>query len=153
MQKLKILNTREVKEIKEFLKEEFGFLGGLEHAFLLNDKGRLFIVNKDISRVELEKLRVDRYGLYFGEWKKGELRLSMEGGWMIGRKGKKNLVELSAEEVKRYFLGEELEKELGLKGRYVLLKYKKDVLGCARYKEGRILNFLPKIHRTGELMV
>jgi NOL1/NOP2/fmu family ribosome biogenesis protein len=151
MQKLNILNTREVRKIKDKLKEQFGFEGELDYAFLLNEKGRLFIANRDISRVDLEKLRVDKYGLYFGELRE-ELRLSMEGAWLVGKKAKKNVVELSEEEIRKYFLGIDMKKDLGSEKRWVLLKYDGDVISCAKYKEGKILNFLPKIHRSGELM-
>ncbi|MFC1686895.1 hypothetical protein ACFL0E_00885 [Nanoarchaeota archaeon] len=100
MQKLKILNTRDLKEIKNKLKEQFDYSEKLEkeHAFLLNQKDRIFMVNKDISRIDLEKLKVDKYGLYFGEWKNEELRLSMEGAWLVGQKAKKNIVELYSED-------------------------------------------------------
>lgn len=153
MQKLKILNSKEAREIKEKLAEQFGFKGELDYAFLLNEKGRVFIVNRDISRLELKRLRVDRYGLYFGELRKGELRLSLEGAGLVAPLARKNLVELNKEEVRKYFRGEDLEKDLGEENRFVLLKYQKDFLGCARYKEKKILNFLPKIHRTPELIV
>ncbi len=152
MQKLKILNTREIKKIKEKLKEQFDFNGELDYAFLLNEKGRLFIVNKDISRVDLGKLKVDKYGMYFGEWK-DELRLSMEGAWLVGKKAKKNIVELNEKELKKYFLGENLEKDLGSENKWVLLKYNGDIISCAKYKDKKIINFLPKIHRSKEVII
>ncbi|MBR9683358.1 hypothetical protein GOV03_02350 [Candidatus Woesearchaeota archaeon] len=152
MQRLNILNTREVKKIKEKLKEQFGFVGVLDYAFLLNAKDRIFIVNRDVSRIDLEKLKVDKYGMYFGELG-DELRLSMEGAWMIGKKAKKNVVELEKEEVKEYFLGESLDKDLGTENRWVLLKYNDDVISCAKYKNKKILNFLPKIRRSQELII
>ena len=152
MQQLKILNTREVKKIKELLKEQFGFSGVLDYAFLLNAKGRLFIVNRDVSRIDLKKLRVDKYGLYFGELR-DDLRLSMEGAQIVGGKAKKNIVELNEEEIREYFLGLDLEKDLGLESRWLLLKYGGDVISCAKYKDKKILNFLPKIHRSKELII
>lgn len=153
MQKLEILNTRKLKKIKERLIEQFDYALEEDYAFLLNEKGRLFIVNKDISRVDLKKLRVDKYGLYFGEWREEELRLSMEGAWIVGRKAKKNVVDLDEEEIRKYFLGEDLDKDLGEEKRWVLLRFKGEVVSCAKYKEKRILNYLPKIHRSKELMV
>lgn len=168
MQKLKILNTREVKKIKDKLKEQFGFDDKLNYAFLLNEKGKLYIVNRDISKIELSKLKVDKYGMYFGVLGGGasgtrgssfhrelreELRLSMEGAWLIGKKAKKGIVELDDKEVKKYFLGEDLDKDLSSEKKWILLKYGGDVISCAKYKDKKILNFLPKIHRSKELMV
>ena len=76
----------------------------------------------------------------------------MEGAFLVGLSAKKNVVELDAKEVKQYFLGEQLEKDLGSEAKYVLLKFDGKVLGCARYKMERILNFMPKIHR-GEVVI
>lgn len=152
MQELKILNSKEIRRIKEKLKEQFGYVLEEDYAFLLSEKERLFIVNKEVFQIELDKLRVDKYGLYFGELRNDELRPSMEGAWLVGKKATKNIVELTKEEVKRYFLGEELEKRLGEEKRFVLLKFEEEIIGCAKYKEQKILNFLPKIHR-GEVIL
>ena len=153
MQKLKILNTRELKHIKEKLKEQFDYEYKEDFAFLLNEKNRLFVVNKDISRIEFKKIRVDKFGLYFGELKNEELRLSMEGSWLVGQKAKSNIIDLEIDEVKKYFLGENLEKDLGKSNKFVLIKYQGDILGCAKYKNKQILNFLPKIHRSKDLII
>jgi NOL1/NOP2/fmu family ribosome biogenesis protein len=152
MQKLNILNTREVKKIKEKLKEQFGFTDKLDYAFLLNEKGRLFIINRNVSKIDLKKLKVDKYGMYFGELG-DELRLSMEGAWIVGNGAKKNIVELTKEEIKEYFLGVSIEKDLGSENKWVLLKYDGDIISCAKYKDKKILNFLPKIHRSSDVIV
>ena len=152
MQKLKILNTREIKQIKNILKEQFDYTYTEDYVFLLNNKNKLFITNKDISQIELDKLRIDKYGLYFGEFK-NELRLSMEGAWLIGQKAKTNIIEINNQELKSYFLGEDLPKDLGEKNRFVLLKYAKEIISCAKYKDQKILNYLPKLHRSKEVLV
>lgn len=154
MPALKILNTREVKKIKELLKKQFNFSSPLDYVFLLNSQKKLFILSRDLlSQINLAKLSILKSGLYFGELKKGELRLSMEGAWLIGKKAKKNVFVFNKEEVKKYFQGEGLSKDLGEERRYLLLKFGEDVFSCARYKEGRIINFLPKAHRTSDLIV
>ncbi|MBT4651722.1 hypothetical protein HOC13_04345 [Candidatus Woesearchaeota archaeon] len=153
MQQLKILNTREIKKIRVELVSSFGSFLEEDYAYLKNEKGRVFIVNKEISRIDLDKLRMDRAGVYFLEiTRSGDMRVSMEGAWMIGKKAKKNVVVLNDKETKQYFMGEELDKDLGEEKKWVLLKVKKDVIGCAKYKEGRILNFMPKIHRSKDIM-
>lgn len=158
MQKLTILNSKEIKLIKEQLLKHFGVFFEGDYAFLENEKNKLFMINRDLGKIDLAKLRIDKLGLYVAERNEGVLRLSREGAQRLvleARKKKlpvKNIIELSETEVKNYFLGQDLEKELGGENRFVLLAYKKDILGCARYKEGKILNFLPKIHR-GEVIV
>ncbi len=158
MQKLIILNSKEIKLIKEQLLEHFGVFFQEEYAFLENEKNKLFMINRDLSKIDLAKLRIDKLGLYVAERKEGVLRLSREGAQRLvleARKKKlpvKNIVNLEETEVKDYFLGQDLEKDLGGENKFVLLAYKKDILGCARYKEGKILNFLPKIYR-GEVII
>ncbi len=158
MQKLTILNSKEIKLIKEQLIENFGVFFQEDYAFLENEKNKLFMINRDLGKIDLAKLRIDKLGLYVAERNEGVLRLSREGAQRLVLEARqkdlpvKNIVELSETEVKDYFLGLDLGKEQGGENRFVLLAYKKDILGCARYKEGKILNFLPKIHR-GEVII
>ena len=146
MQQLKILNTKEVKEITGLLKEEFGFEEKLNYVFLLNNRDRIYIINKDMTRINLENLRIDSMGLYFGELKNKTLRLSIEGSQIIGRGAKKNLIELDEKEMHEWLKGENLHKKME-KSAFVILKHKDDILGCGRYKEGKIFNYVPKERR------
>ena len=154
MQHLTILNTREVREIKEQLEKQFGYAPEEDYAYLKSENhDRIFIINKEAAKIDFAKLRIDKMGLYFAEIKNNRVRLSKEGAqllWMDVQKKKKilkNTISLSKEEVEHYFKGNDLEKELGRDNCLILLQYQLDILGCAQYKDGRIINFLPKIHR------
>ncbi|MFA6461317.1 MAG: hypothetical protein WCV90_03550 [Candidatus Woesearchaeota archaeon] len=159
MQTLTILNSKEVRALKEQLTRQFGYFPPEDYAYLRNEKEKIFLINKDVAKVDWDKLIVDKMGLYFGEDLGHEFRLSKEGAqllWMEAKKNKvelKNTLELSKEEVKTYFSGVDLFKEEGEKdNKLVILYYQKEVLGCARYREGKVFNFLPKIHR-GEVIL
>lgn len=164
MQSLTFLNTREIKQLREPIIEQFGYFPEGNYAFLRSENDRIFIVSKDIARLNLQHLIIERIGLYFAESRKSEahkqpqVRLSKEGAQFLAREAQKkkikltNVVTLSAEEVKNYFLGIDVDKDLGEKVRPILLQYNQEILGCAKYKEGKILNFLPKYHR-GEVIV
>ena len=153
MQKLKILNTREIKKLKEILVKEFGYALQEDYAYLINEKDKVFIVNKDIVRVDLDSIRIDRMGIYFAEYKNTQVRLSKEGAQLLVQealengKNVENRVKLTREEVEKYFNGADLKKDLGETNRLIILEYDGNVIGCAKYKEGEILNFMPKIHR------
>ena len=116
MQKLTILNSKEIKLIKEQLLEHFGVFFEGDYAFLQNEKNKLFMINRDLGKIDLAKLRIDKLGLYVAERNEGVLRLSREGAQRLvleARKKKlpvKNIVELSETEVKDYFLGQDLER-------------------------------------------
>ncbi len=154
MQNLKILNTRDVKIIKEFSTENYGYFPEKDYAYLQSENGKIYLINKDVARIDLSKLHLDKVGLYFAEEHNGSFRLSKEGVQLLAKEAQeskkelKNIVVLNREEMKKYFQGEDLDKDLGEKSKFVLLKYEKDLFGCAKYKEKKILNFLPKIHRV-----
>ena len=158
MQKLIILNTREIKKIKEVIKNDFGYSLKSDYAYLRNDKNRIFLVNKDLGRLDIDKLKIDKIGLYFAEVKHNHVRLSKEGSQLLAKEAEKNkvtlenVVEFSEKEMKDYFQGIDLEKDLGDDNKFILLKYNQEIFGCAKYKEKKILNFLPKIHR-GEVII
>lgn len=150
--KLEVLNTREVKEIRKLLYAQFGFSSDLDYVFLKNEKNKVFIVSKDIKKIDLDKLKINTIGLYFGEWKRKELRLSLEGSQMIGPLAKKNVVSLDEQQLKWYFEGMDLDIDLGDENRFVILKFREDFIGCSKYKEGKLLNFMPKEHRSTDLI-
>lgn len=157
MQSLTILNTREVKKIKELLISQFGYALQEDYAYLKNDKDKIFLVNKDAAKLDWKKLIIDKMGLYFAEDKETEIRLSKEGAQLLASEAKKkkkivNMVELTKEEAKAYFQGQDLQKDVGAHSKMILLQYEDNILGCAKYKEGNILNFLPKTYR-GEVIL
>jgi NOL1/NOP2/fmu family ribosome biogenesis protein len=150
MQKLKILNTRDIKKLKKLLVAAFGYALEKDYAYLKTERDRIYVVNKDISRIELDNLRIDRLGLYFAEWKNDHVRLSKEGAQLLLLEGEskvEHVITLDENEANEYFKGQDLTKDLGKDNKQIILKYKTDILGSATYKEGQILNFLPKMYR------
>ena len=162
MQHLTPLNSKEIKNLRESLQQQFDYALEEDYAYLQNEKNRIFLINKDLTKIKLENLYIDKIGLYFAEVYNHQVRLSKEGAQLLAREAGKNkkklskVVSLSEEELKRYFQGvdlnKDLDQELGAESKLILLQYNKDILGCARYKEKKILNFMPKIHR-GEVII
>ena len=146
MNQLKILNNREIKGILNLLNNQFGFKEKFDYVFLMSSKNKIYLVNKDIGSIDLERLRIDAIGLYFGELNHGELRLSIEGSQMIGKKANKNIIELDKKESELWSMGNDIDKKMDVSG-FVILKHKKDFIGCGRYKEGKIFNYVPKERR------
>ena len=155
MQTLDILNTSDIKKIRQLFEETYGsfFLG--DYAYLQNKDGRLSLINKDMGKIDINKLRVDKFGLYVAEIKGNAVRLSKEGAQLLAKEARdklKNIVKLDSREIKAYFHGIDLRIDLGPESKFVLIEYNGDIVGCSKYKEGIILNYLPKIHR-GEVIV
>ena len=146
MKNLKILNNKEIKKILKLLDNQFGFKEKLNYVFLMNKKNKIYLVNKDIERIDIDNLRIDALGLYFGEVNHGLLRLSIEGSQMIGKMAGKNIIELDKEDAELWSMGNDIDKEFNVYG-FVILKYKKDFIGCGKYKGGKIFNYVPKERR------
>ena len=147
MPQLKILNSKEIKKILKLIEAQWGAKLKLEYAFLKNPKNRIFIINKNIGKIELEKLRINSIGMYFCEIDKIGIRLSIEGSQIVGPKASKNIIEINEEQIKQWFKGEDLE----IKGNYsgfVIIKHNNDFLGTGKYKSGRILNYVSKSRRV-----
>ena len=97
MPELKILNNKEIKEILKLIQNQWGAKIKINYGFLKNQKGRIFVVSKDIAKIDISKLRLNSVGIYFCEIGKQGIRLSIEGSQIVGPKAAKNAVELSEE--------------------------------------------------------
>ena len=55
MPELKILNNKEIKEIYRLVEKQWGAKIKLDYGFLKNNKNRIFVVNKDISKIDFSE--------------------------------------------------------------------------------------------------
>jgi NOL1/NOP2/fmu family ribosome biogenesis protein len=147
MIELKILNSKEIKEIHKLIETQWGAKLKLDYGFLKNTKNKVFVVNKDISKIDYSKLRINSVGMYFCELNKRGIRLSIEGTQIVGPHAKKNIVDINDTEVKQWLKGEDFEKECkGSKG-FVILRHNGDFVGNANYAKGQLLNYVNKARR------
>lgn len=122
-----------------------------DYTFFQN-KDKIYILSRDVAEVAFEKLRINNAGLYILEDKNNELRLSVEGSQILGPKTNKNIIELTKEELVEWLKGNDLDKKGDNQG-FVIIKHNKDFFGSGKFKENRLLNFLPKIRRLNEVNV
>ena len=151
---LEVLNSKRIKEIKLLLGEQWGFHEPLDYGFLQRDND-IFLVTTAVDKLDLRQLNVNSAGLYFGELRNSQLRLSIEGSQIIGQKAEKNVVELNDEQLRKWLSGEDIEIATENPGGgsgddgsgYAIIKCGNDFFGCGRLKEGKLLNFVPKARR------
>jgi NOL1/NOP2/fmu family ribosome biogenesis protein len=147
---LRILNTREKKEINQSIEAQWGCELDKSYVFLLSNKNRLYISDKDIGMIDFSVLRVDSMGAYIATVDEKGVRLSIEGSQLLGPLAKKNVVEVDDESVRAWFKGEDLP-HTGVEAKgafgFVILKNGEDFIGCGRVTERGILNFVPKARR------
>ena len=143
---MEFLNSREVKNITAHIECQWGSTLSKDWALLQRKDGRISIVNRSIDRLDLPTLPIMSLGLYIGEWKNDELRLSIEGTQLLGPSATKNVVKISPDQLREWLQGEDISFEGEEKG-FVILKSGKDFVGCGKVVENKILNFVPKIRR------
>ncbi len=147
----KFLNKKEIKPILQKLEEQFGFTQELQYVFFKNNKHKVMIINKELAHIDMEKIRINNFGVYMGEiMDSREVRLSIEGSQIIGPFATKNVVEVDFETAKRWMYGQDIEGVFDATG-FVIVKYGDYFIGCGRYKEGKISNHVPKNRRIGTL--
>lgn len=147
MPQLKILNSKEIKQILKLIENQWNAKLKLDHAFLKNNKNRVFIVNKDISKIDLSKLRINSIGMYFCETRNNEIRLSIEGSQLVGPKSSKNIIEIDEEQTKQWLKGEDLEIKENNHSGFLIIKHNNYFLGTGRFKNNKILNYVSKSRR------
>lgn len=143
---MRVLTSKEIKEIEGYIQMAYGVRINLRKFAVLvsGKKEKIWLVNKDAFELPLDKFRVNSLGLYFGRFDKGRLRLSIEGAMML-KDAKKNVA--FVDDWKDFVLGLDVKPAKCMaceEGMYVIVKYGKDVLGIARYREDKLENVLPK---------
>jgi len=143
MQSLKILNSKEKNIIFNKLKEHFGIKElRLDYVFFKNNEGKIFLLNNDVSKLDLDKLKINSLGVYFGVFE-NSFRLSIEGTQLVGDRASKNIIEL--EDPTKWLEGNDvnIESDNGLK----IVKSGRDFLGTGQLKNGVLINYIPKERR------
>lgn len=148
---LKKLNSKEKKKIMQILKDNYGFDSELNYLFLFKEKkGKIYLLNKEFEDIDLETLKVDSLGVYFGTlMDKDKIRLSIEGSQIIGPNAKKNVFEINEGMFKLWVRGYPITINPDIEG-FIILKHKEDYLGCGKYvlADDRIHNYVPKARRV-----
>ncbi len=147
----KFLNKKEIKPILAQLEKQFGFTEELSYVFFKNNKNKISIITKELSHVDMTKLRINSLGMYFGEiMDSHEVRLSIEGSQIIGPHAQKNIVDIDFDTAKKWMYGQDIEGQFDASG-FVIVKHGKYFIGCGWYKDGKVSNHIPKNRRIGTL--
>ena len=138
---MKPLNSKGKKEIHLRLKDQFGISIDLDYLFYKNREDKIFLMSKDIQKLDLSKFRINSFGLYFGKIENSGIRLSIPGTQLIGKSADKNIIEIDKKE--EWLNGDNLDCGKELKG-WFIVKNREDFMGCGYCKEGKLMNFIPK---------
>jgi NOL1/NOP2/fmu family ribosome biogenesis protein len=153
---LEILNKEERKSLIKNLNEQFG-ITELPGIILKRGKERLFFYEGNLNEKQIKDIEaeipVERVGLYFAkiveDRRNGDIgiKLSIEGVQILQKQLTKNIYEITDEKyAEKWMMGQDLDIQTGLRG-FIIIKYKKDFLGCGKASENKIGNFIPKTRR------
>jgi len=146
MQNLKFLNKKEAERIINKIKYQFGINKlDFNYGMLQNKEGKIFIISKDVNKIDLSKLRINELGLYIAKIDK-ELRLTIEGSQLFGKSATKNVYGINEEEADSWMQGNEISCSKEFNG-FVIIKYKNNYIGSGKWKDYKIINFIPKERR------
>ncbi|MBR9690289.1 hypothetical protein GOV08_01255 [Candidatus Woesearchaeota archaeon] len=140
----KFLNSKEIKNLLKKLKEQYGFIQKLDYAFLKNEKRKVYLVSRDVDKIDFEKLRINSMGSYFCEVNPDGVRLSVEGSQIVGPHASKNVVKI--DDQRGWMKGFDID-FLGETKGFVIVKSGSDFMGCAKHKNNILLNYVPKERR------
>jgi NOL1/NOP2/fmu family ribosome biogenesis protein len=150
MQKLDILNKKEISEINSYVESQWGTSMPDGYAFLRNRDGRTYMVNREAIAIADSKVRIDSIGLYIGTIEDREFRLSIEGSQLIGGSANKNILELNDSQRAKYIKGEDMEIDHDDTG-FMIIKHRNDYYGTGKIRKKRLMNFFPKSRRLTSL--
>ncbi len=145
-----ILSRKEKKELINYLKERYELKNfDFTFDFLKSGKERVWVIPPEFNKINLEKLKIEFVGSYFGSYDDEKFRLSVEASQIIGPSAKKNVVLLNEENLNKWVRGENLKDfdSNNLTKGYVLIKNKNDFYGSGKYTGNIILNMLAKNRR------
>ena len=151
----KPLRKKQVKEILTAIERQFGIQVQGDYIFHQNSREKIFILkdNLVLKSIDFQFLRVDRLGLYIGEYKNGFFRPSMQGAqflWEYARNHKikpKNSFKLTKEQVKAVMKGENITLKDQINAPSLILTYQNHAISFAQIKDGILLNYVPKTFR------
>jgi hypothetical protein len=99
-EELDIWTSRQAKEFLASVKEQWGADWKPEEAFVASPKGKIFLVTRDLAKIDWKKLRISSVGCYIAEVrekgrdsKDARIRLSIEGSQLIGPLSSINVVD------------------------------------------------------------
>ncbi len=157
MQSLHFLTAKHSREILHKITDQWG--GEYEYlleeyALAQSNEGKVYLISRDIEKIDVSKFRLNSVGMYLVDIENSGLRLSIEGAQLVGAKATKNIFEVSEAQARQWLSGNEIdlnEEDKKLEG-FIIIKFKKDIIGCGRISKGILYNFVPKNRRTKELI-
>ncbi len=143
------------KSIREKIEQEAKRVYGVEEFFseyelFMSGEGKIRATTRETKELAEYLRKVDSVGVYVAKYRKWGLTLSIEGSHMLDGAIRKNVIELTREEAKRWMTGApvELKPEHKVDEKLVVARYRGFYLGSGVVgRDGKIYPQIPKWRR------
>ncbi len=147
MIKVRLMNSKEKKELKSMMMEEFG--SAINGVLYLGSKGKVFLGTKWSMLIDLKSVNAEGVGVYIGRINPDGFRPTIEGVQLL--RPAKNVFELSKEQVWDWLRGYPVTLDTKYEG-YCALSYNGELLGPGKISRGKLWNYVPKERRIKRLI-
>ena len=142
---VRFLNSRERKHFFATLQEDYGYKGTQDYVLMTPGNGKYYLLSRDVEKIDYEQLRIKQGGLYVACDAKEGIRLSMDGAIHFGPDCEHQPVMLDMNGRDEWMRGNDVA--AGEHQGWVIVSHEKDILGCGRVRDGRVINYVPKERR------
>src|SRR3989338_5983135 len=141
------LSSAEKKDLLAQLEEQFG-INEIPSLLLETGKEKIRAFSGALSKDELldlaQLVNIEIIGLYIVR-KEHDIRLSFDATQLLNKQLKKNIVDITDEQLALWIRGHDLE-TAGPRGT-VIIRHGSDFFGCGKSTGERIINHVPKERR------
>jgi NOL1/NOP2/fmu family ribosome biogenesis protein len=150
--KIKFFSRKEKERIEKIIEKNYGAKLDFSNVILAKTSDeKVWILAKDVKRLDISRLEVISAGLYLGRLKANEkILLSIEGCQLVGKQAKRNIAILNEVETRKFVQGQDVEVEKSVEceeRNFVLVKHKDDFLGSGKFVNNKVENLVSKSRR------
>ncbi len=151
MNEYKELRKNELKNLKQELELNYGFVPPINYKFYKLANERIWLLTPELEVFNTNGLRVETKGLYFCYFNSDRLRLSPEAAQLIGEEASKNVLMISDAQAEEIIRGFDIDVVTNLDADYIILKSSKGVLGVGKNHKTKVLCQFRKNRRIRKL--
>jgi NOL1/NOP2/fmu family ribosome biogenesis protein len=146
------INAKQKKQLLAALSDAFGYDIPFEYAVFLSGPDKYYFATRDVEQFFDAGLRIERIGVYVGQFQHGEFRLTIEGSQLIGPHATRRVLHITPEQRGEWMLGKDLilvGEQTEAEAMFHIVRCEDDFLGCGKVKNGILLNYVPKERYVG----
>ncbi len=147
------INSKQRKEVTTVILDAYGAILPKDNVLFLLGEDKYYLGNREVEPFLATKLRIERIGVYIGQFQHGEFRLSIEGSQIIGALASKGIITLTSPQRNDWLLGKDVQlvgdDQLTAQPRFHIVRCGVDWLGAGKVKNGMLLNYVPKERYVG----